>query len=133
MCLSGQTTSFVATKVCLPRQTFCCDQIMFDKTFVVTSILSSQQKMCFYVFVTTKESLSQQNFCCNKIMFVATNIILNKSFVATKLCLSRQILVSTKDVFCRNKHMFDATKIILVAAPINDTGQTLSFLALGWF
>ena len=34
-----------------------------DKTFVLTSILLSQQKMCF---VTTNTCLSWQNFCCNK-------------------------------------------------------------------
>ena len=53
---------FVATKVCLPRQNFCRDEIMFvgkgkknrDKTFVTTNICRVN-----HVFVATKR-LTQQ-------------------------------------------------------------------------
>ena len=53
--------------------------------------------------------LSRQKYACH-----------DKTFVATKLCLSRQIFVTTK-VFCRDKHTFVATKMILVAALANDS------------
>ena len=44
MCLSWQNTSFVMTKVCLPRQNVCRDKIMF----VVTEVLSRQKTcVCF--------------------------------------------------------------------------------------
>ena len=41
MCLSRQSTPFVATKLCLPRQNFCPDKIMFVtiKYFVVTKMI----------------------------------------------------------------------------------------------
>ena len=44
-CLLQQNTSLAATKVCLPRQSFCCDkQVCHDRTHL----------------------MSWQNFCCNK-------------------------------------------------------------------
>ena len=71
----------------------------------------------------------------------------DKTFVATKLCLSRQktktknfvvvvvvvvvvfpakhtkhVFVATKLTFCRDKHVFVATKLMLVAAPASDSG-----------
>ena len=65
--LSRQNTSFVSTKVCLRRQTFCRDEIFFcrdiylclsDIRFVATSIHLSLQKTCFvateHLFVATK-------------------------------------------------------------------------------
>ena len=68
------------------------------------SFLSRQKYACCdKTFVATKLCLSQQNI--TKIMFVATNVCGNKSFVATK------------HEFCRDKHVFDATKMILAAAP----------------
>ena len=51
----------------------------------------------------------------------------NTSFVATKVCLSRQnfcrnkIRFVTAKVFCRDKRTFVATKMILVAAPANES------------
>ena len=97
-CLSWQHTFFVATKVCLPQQNFCFNKVIFVATkyfchnkrfvttniFVTTSILLSQQKMCF---VATNLCY----FCCDKTMFVATNICHNRTFVATNTC-------------CRNKN-----------------------------
>ena len=68
MCLSQQNASFVATKVCSPRQNICRNKIMFAAT---------------------------KYFCCVK-TFVATNICRNKhvshdkSFVATSILLSQQ-------------------------------------------
>ena len=71
-CLLQRNTSFVVTKVCLSRQSFCHDKHMFvatnvccDKCFVTPSIL----------FVATKDML-----WCDKHMSIATNT-----------CLLRQI------------------------------------------
>ena len=119
-----------------------------DKSVVVTSLLLSWQ----HVFVTTKHvfchnksmlattkllsrqnyvlpwqthakvNLSGQNFCQDNIMLVATNVCLDKTFVTTKICLSRQTFyhekhtfVTTKDVFCWDKHvhMFVTTNTCL--------------------
>ena len=58
-----KNTSFVATKVCLPRENFCRNKIMF----VTTSIGVCRDK---HTFDATKD------FCCDKHMFVATKAIL---------------------------------------------------------
>ena len=100
--LSRQNTSFVSTKVCLPRQNICRDKICL-----------SGQTFCHdkHTFVTTKDV-----FCPDKH---------DKSkLVATKVfCRDKHIFVATEDMFCRDKHMIVATKIILMAAPANDTFQ----------
>ena len=65
---------------------------------------------------------------CTRLYHMETNkkikvtVLGDKSFVATKLCLSTQIFVATKYVFCRVccDKTFVATKMILVAAPAND-------------
>ena len=84
---SRQNTSFVATKVCLPRQNFCCDKIISVAT-------------------NTTELFVETNICRDKhdkIMFVETNI-----------CRDKHSFVVTKDVFCvcRDKHVFVATKLL---------------------
>ena len=92
-----QNTSFVMTKVCLPRQNFCRKK----------NSLSRQSML------VATERLSRQT------RFVAASMILSRQttrFVATNKCLSRQIRV------CRNK-TFVATKMILVAAPANNKAQ----------
>ena len=117
--LSRQNTSFVATKVCLPRQNFCRHKIIFvatkyfchDKTFVATStcIRLSRQQTCF---VATNTCLSRQKnarICRDKIMFVAANICHKK----TRVCRDMHTFVATKDVICCDEHVFVATKIIL--------------------
>ena len=86
-----QNTSFVATKVCLSRQTYFCR----DK----------------YNFAVTKV-LSRQTYFLQNMSFVATNVCLSRQ---TRVCrdkyLSRQkYFVQTKDVFCDSKHVFVATK-----------------------
>ena len=53
------------------------------------------------------------------IIFVATRQ--NASFVATKVCLSRQNYVCRDKRFVATNTCFVATKIILVAAPANDS------------
>ena len=75
-------------------------------------------------------SCHKYNFCRDKSfvaikhVFAATNTCLlrqNTSFVATKLCLSRQKYVHAFFIFLSgNKHTFVATKMILIAAPAND-------------
>ena len=55
-CLLWQNTSFVATKVCLSRQSFCCHK---------------------HIFVTT-QLLSRQTFCRNKLTFLTTNTRLSR-------------------------------------------------------
>ena len=99
----------VAIKLCLSRQT--C--VFRGKCFIVT------------------------NTCCNKNNFVATNVLspqANTSFVATKICLSRENLSQQNYVcrdqsmlvcldkiflspqnFCREKHTFVATKHVFVS------------------
>ena len=90
-CLLQQNTSLAATKVCLPRQSFCCDkQVCHDKGFVTTSILLLRQKMCF---VVTNMCLSQQKWACHDKTFVATSLLLsrqNTSYVMTKLLLQQK-------------------------------------------
>ena len=88
--LPQQNTSFVATKLCLPRRNVCRDKIMFVATKNVFCVLSRLA-----------------DFCRDE----------RRVFVATKICLSRQKFyrnkhtsVETKDVFCRDKHVFVATK-----------------------
>ena len=79
----------------LPRQKFCRNEHVFcrDKSMlVVTNVLPRK---------TTTHLLLRQTFA-------ATNTILsrqNTSFVATKICLSRQNR-------CRDKHVFVATKVL---------------------
>ena len=149
-CLSWQNTSFVMTKICLSWQKYACR----DKSFVTT-------KLCLLRWTC----LSWQNFCCNKHNFVTTNVLLRqaylchdqhmfvmiikKSFVATKVCLSQQNLLLRQNYVCHNKTFvatsilllwqethfvmtnlcflesktFVTTKMILVAAPTSDTEQ----------
>ena len=63
--------------------------------------------------VATKLCLSRQILFC---------VCRNKSFVASSIHLSRQetCFVATRDVFCRDKHVFVAPKLIHVTAPAND-------------
>ena len=63
-------------------------------------------------FVATKVCLSRQNCVCRD------KYLLQQ----TRVCRDRHFFVSTKDVFCRDK-TFVAAKIILVAAPANDRKQ----------
>ena len=100
--------SFVATNMCLLRQTCVCR----NKT-----LLSLQQKYA----------------CCDK-TFVMTNTCLSwQIFVTTKIfCRGKHTFVVTKDVFCHDKHIsvttkLVATKILLVAAPRNGS-TVLCFL-----
>ena len=93
--------TFVTTELFVMTKYFCCDKylsrqthVCCDKSFVTTSILLLQQKMC-----------SQQKFCRDKIMFAATNVCCKKGFVATKICLLQQ-------KFCRDKHTFVVTKLL---------------------
>ena len=77
--LSRQNTSFVATNVCLSRQTYLC--VCHDKI---------RRKVC----------LSRQTFVTTNTCFVEANT----RFVATKLRLSRQnIFLATKHVFAATK------------------------------
>ena len=94
LCLSWQNTSFVMTKVCLPRQNVCHDKIMFVGTKVLL-----RQKTC-YVFVVTKISLSGQNY-------VVTEICL----LQQKFCCDKHSFVMIKDMFCCDKHVFVETKL----------------------
>ena len=88
--------NFVATKLCLLRQTVCCYKLIFSRhtiyvatiicrskhNFVATSLLLSWQ---YTAFVTTKVCLSRQTFWAHK-RFCA-----HKRFVATNTCLLQQI------------------------------------------
>ena len=121
--LSRQNTSFVVTKVCLSRQNFCLNKIMFvttkhllgqtcvchNKTFVMTTILLLQQKMCF---VMTYTCLLQQKYACCDKTFVATKLCLSwqkffvtKYYVVTSILLLRQktCFVSRQTYVCHNK------------------------------
>ena len=88
------------------------------------------------IFVATKVVLLQQKYACR-----------DKTFVAKKLCLSRQIffhdniILSRQAYFCRDKRRvlswektcLVATKMIQVAAPANDTPRLIiPPTALGW-
>ena len=95
-CLSRQNTSFVMTKVCLLRQNFCHDKIMFvaTKYFCRDEHMFCRDKN---TFVVTKHV-----FCRDKSKLVVTkvlswqNYLLRQMFVATN-CWSRQAY------FCRDK------------------------------
>ena len=99
--LSGQNyvccdKTFITKKYLSQQTRICC-----DKSFVMTSILLLHQGMCF---VTTN-------------MFVMTKACHDKSFVATKWCLSQQIFVMTiclslQKCVCHNKSLV-VTSILL--------------------
>ena len=81
---------FVANKVCLPRQNFCCDKIMFVATNTTNYVCRDKH---------------------DKIMFVETNI----SFVATKICFSRQAFFcrDKRRIFCLSQQNLSRTKLYL--------------------
>ena len=64
---------------------------------------------------------SQQQYACRSKTFLATKLCLSRQiFVATNMCLSPQTFclnkhtfVTTKDTFCYDKHVFVATKACL--------------------
>ena len=115
----ASNTSFVSTKVCLSRQTFCRDKLTVVTTnfvFCIDKSMSASTHTCLsrQIFLTTKV-LSRQKY------FVATNILLcrDKSFVAASILLSRQTRV-------HGDKGFVATKMILLAAPASDSRQQTS-------
>ena len=76
-CLSWKNTSFVTTKVGLSWENLSWEN-RDDKTFVATNKFSSQHVLSWQAYF-----ISQQKTC-----FVMTNTM----FVATKVCLLRQVL-----------------------------------------
>ena len=83
---------FVATNTCLPRQ---------NTSFVATKYACRAKR-----FVTSWQAC----FCRDKrhVLYACPD----KTFVATKLCMSQQIFVATT-IFCRDKHNFAATSMLL--------------------
>ena len=104
-----KTYLFFMTMVCLSRQNFCCDRVIF----VVTKLFVTNMQTCLLwqmfccnkhafimtkdmfwhdklLFVMTKVCLSWQKFYFDKIMFVMTNIFHDKSFVSWQNILSWQ-------------------------------------------
>ena len=61
-------------------------------------------------------------------MLVATKVCLSRQRLVTKVSLRQNILSRQK--FCRDEHTFVATKIILVAAPASDTNMMERFDAV---
>ena len=115
---------FCRNKRCvLQRPTHVCHY----KTFVMTSLLLSQQKMCF---ATTNTRLSLQNFCHDKLTFVATKDVFcndQHTFVTTKrlswqayFCRNKRCVLQRPTHVCHSK-TFVTTKMILLAAPATDT------------
>ena len=99
--LSWRNTSFVAAKVCLSQQNYVC---------------------CKHMFVMTKVSLLQQTICRNKLTFVTTNTHTcasqqNLSFVATKICLSQQSLLLSR----QNRYLWQLLPMIICNHMISDT------------
>ena len=77
LALAFVPTSFVPTKVCLPRQNFCLDKIMFVaiklcNMFLATKVLSRQAYFCH----DKRHVLSRQTRVCRDKSFVATKMIL---------------------------------------------------------
>ena len=112
---------FVATKVCLSRQT----RVGRDKhTFVATNICREKHN-----FVPTKPCngkltcLSRQNtsfvstkiFCRDKNNFVAIKVLSRQAY----FCRDERRVLSRQTRVCRDKTVV-ATKMILVAAPASD-------------
>ena len=105
--LSRQNTSFVASNICLSRQTYFCRNKSFVATniwrdihnFVATNVNVCRDKltfvatnMCFFcrdksMLVSTK-LLSRQNFCLDKHGFVAKNIFRNKRHPRVSVCVT---------------------------------------------
>ena len=75
-CSTGECyTSFVATKVCLPRQSFCHKIVLSRPKFSRDEYLSRQAEDVF-CRDNSKLFLSRQTFCRGKICFVAAKMIL---------------------------------------------------------
>ena len=96
--LSTQNTSFVATKVCLPRQKYVCRN---KHTFVATEICLR------HVFVAT-------NISRDKSMLVATEI-----FVATEIyvCRDKHTFVATKVLSRQKLHLWQLPLKIVLGSP----------------
>ena len=70
--------------------------------FVATNVLSRQIRVCRdTTFVATKLCLSRQNFCRDKYLSQQT-----------LFCRDKNVFVVTKHVFCRDKSMTVATKLL---------------------
>ena len=89
--------------------------------FVATKVLSWQTHLCH----DKTHLLSQWKYTCR-----------NKTFVATKLCLSQQKLLSWQAYFCRdkwhfyhNKHTFVMTKVSLLQQNRACCNKSESFVA----
>ena len=125
----------VVTKLCLSWQMFYHDRylsqqthVSCDKSFVSTSILLLRQKTCFVMtnpclswqkcacqnktFVATKLCLSQQIFVVTNILLWQKYFVMTNSFSQQNFCHNKHNFVTTKDVFCRNKHLFVVTKLL---------------------
>ena len=119
-----QNTSFIATKVCLPRKTSVATKLYLSRKniFVVTKVLSRQIIFCRdkHVFVAIMILLSRKNTCF--VAFVVTNIFcrdktcqINKNMPRQAYFYSNKTrLLSRQKRVCRDK-TFLATKMILVA------------------
>ena len=85
-------TFFVATKLCLSRQTyFCRDKRLSRQIFIATNVILLTRQAYF----CRDKHLSQQKFCRGKHTFVVTKGMFccdKHVFVTTNTCLSRQKL-----------------------------------------
>ena len=102
--------SFVAKKVCLPRQNFCLDKI-------VCSDISLAGGATSIFFVATTTCLSRQKYACRDefcrdksmlVVFVVTKLLSRQAY----FCHDKHVFVETKYVFCRDKSMLVATKLL---------------------
>ena len=117
---------FVATKVCLSRQNFCRDKVMFVTKNICRHKrrVLSRQKTCFFatklilVAAPAKVVSRQTYFCRNK-----RQVLFRQNFCLSRqayFCREKRRVLSRQIRICRDKHVFVATKLRLAAAPAND-------------
>ena len=108
--------TFVMTSILLSQQACVClmTNICRDKRFLITSLLLSwQAHVCRNKTCLSlwQKWMSRQNFCHNKHMFVLTNICHDKTFVATNIILSCLNFGCGKHTFVATEDMSQQTRV----------------------
>ena len=105
-CLSGQNTSFVATKVCLPRQNICRDKMMFVAGLGGGGGRGGGRRL---EGVWGQQHRQKNKNERNRTRWETWQENIIGGSCHKYHCRDKHILVETKDVFCRDKHVFVAT------------------------
>ena len=118
----------------LPQRDFaespkCDTQALMYHWRKLPQVVFLSRQICTRVCRDKTRLLSRQNYAyCDK-TFVATKLWLSRQNISRDkrqtICRDKHAVVATKDEFCRDQHVFAATKIIPVAAVANDTNVGL--------